>query len=93
MGYLNLTPQPRPRTLTNRLDLAGRARRRMGDYMEEAENHRWSTDGGRNRRVMMLLWAEAFIQQALALETWGALGDQHATPHRIVEAYRLQDAS
>lgn len=39
-------------------------------------------------RVKALLWAQAMIQQALALETHDRLGDRHATPARILRAYR-----
>lgn len=67
---------PWPRTITKRRDAMAQAKRRLA----AATNLLAADDAVRTEgRVRALLWAEAFIQQALALETRDRLGNRHAT--------------
>lgn len=85
--------KPRPRTKTKRREHVQAAKRHLaraqslmawdlGDAADDAD--------ATKARVTALLWAEAMIQRALAMETHDRIGDAMATPARII---RAQDPS
>lgn len=71
--------RPATKTRTRRRDLAAKARKRLAAYQAEMDPKYRDPDAGSAQRLNDLLWARALIDQALAAETRGALGDHYAT--------------
>jgi hypothetical protein len=74
-------PEHRPATKsrTRRNDLAHKARQRLARYRGQMDAKVFQPDEPSTSRLSDLLWARAFIDQALAAETQGRLGDFYAT--------------
>jgi hypothetical protein len=82
---------PVHRSKTNRRTRVQDAKRHLGTYgrqlgSETAEVND-ATQTRHASRVTSLLWAEAMIQRALALETRGKMGDFTATPKSLTNEY------
>lgn len=75
------------RSLTRRRDAANKARKYLAAYQELASSQQRAEVAGEPEQADLfwdhatkrLLWAQAMIQQALALQTNGRLGNAHAT--------------
>lgn len=83
--------RPVPRTKTKRREAIGNAKRsltRAASLMAWDLGDAADDPDATKARVTSLLWAQAFIQQALAYETHDRLGDRMATPARILRAAR-----
>ena len=93
MTMTAIPAQPMRRTLTARQTAANKARRSLSEYGALLDpKARQDTPEGTNQRVYRLLWAQAFILQALAMETHGRLGNLHATARRLLtEAVRTEN--
>lgn len=76
--------RPTSRTITKRREAMAEVKRQMtkATNLLAADDH-VRTEG----RVRALLWAEAFIQQALAMETRGHLGNRLATAASVRRDY------
>lgn len=77
---------PVNRSKTNRRTRVQDAKRHLAAYgrLLKYEGTEFENPGD---RVLKLLWAEAMIQRALALETRGRLGDFTATPKSLTAGY------
>lgn len=83
--------KPYARTATRRRDQVSKARKalsRWSAYMN-VRTHNPEDRQTQAGRLSALLWAKAFIDRTLALETRGTLGDRDATPARILAAAGL----
>lgn len=84
-------PRPVPRTKTKRREAIGSAKRslaRASSLLAWDLGAASDDPDATKARVFALLWAQAFIEQALALETHDRLGDRLATPARILRRHR-----
>lgn len=80
---------PYTKTVTRRRKLANDAKRALSAYQVHAGGSKDADGAAQRIRLTRLLWAQAFISQALALETRGILGDLNATPSRTLAAAGL----
>lgn len=85
MDLLNPLPLPFVKTRTRRRNEVAEARKALARYQGVMDPRAFDVDSPDSRRVMALLWAEARIQRALALETRGRLGDLKATPTTVAQ--------
>lgn len=85
MPNAHLPDQPMRRTITARRVAVNKARRALSEYGQMLDPQA-SPDSPEalNARVYRLLWAQAFILHALAMETHGQMGDLHATARRLL---------
>ena len=85
MNIANLLPLPLPhvKTRTRRRNEVAEARKALAKYQAVMDPRAFDVDAPDPRRVMALLWAQARVERALALETRGRLGDLNATPRTV----------
>lgn len=77
--------RPLRRTKTRRDTHAHAARKALSAYRSALTI---DADETRPGRLSRLLWAAAFIEQAIYLESGGSMGDPSATPSRVVQRLR-----
>lgn len=76
---LALLPSPFERSKTKRTKAIRDARRVLADYQRAL-----SAGLAQETRVRLLLWAEAYIQEALYQETHARIGYHHQQPSGVV---------
>lgn len=89
------------RSLTRRKNAANKARKMLATYQaladmqqraEQGQNDQVTPDAAHDQAVKRLLWAEAYIQHALYLQTSGRLGIQDATLLDVLRQHEARNA-
>jgi hypothetical protein len=81
--------RPYDKTVTHRRDAINKARSALTVARQLTTRPADADPMSQNVRVTRLLWARAWVDRALALETRGVLGDREATPTRYLAAAGL----
>lgn len=77
---------PVPRTKKARRTASERARKMLREY--DAATYGEMDNAAQEYRIQRLLWAIAFLNRALAMETHRGLGDPFATPSSVRRDHR-----
>lgn len=80
-------PLPYAKSITRRRKAANEARKALARY-QALMDPRYDNDGDQAdpHRIQALLWAKAWVDQALAVETRGRMGNLKATPRDYLTA-------
>lgn len=81
--------RPYDKTVTHRRDAINKARTALATARRFTTKPADADPQSQIVRVTRLLWARAWVDRALALETRGTLGDREATPTRYLAAAGL----